>query len=232
MPAITRVEVIATGPPMPDVQFTDALPAVFTTVTYVVVTDDTGAVGVGAVESDTFGGLRPGAAGGLASDCAGPDRARPARAAAVAALVVASGVVGVAQGAVRRRSRSRAGTCPARHAGLPLHQLLGGARDEVAGVRVTAVRARPRGAARPSSDRSSPPATRPRNCTSRVIPAATSARWREVRAAFPGLGLIVDAESVYDRAGDSGRARPGRASDVALVRGAAARPRHRRLPRS
>src|SRR5262245_6343638 len=55
VPAITRVDVIATGPPMPEVQFTDALPAVLTTVTFVLITDDTGEVGVGAVESDTFG---------------------------------------------------------------------------------------------------------------------------------------------------------------------------------
>lgn len=55
MPAIAQIDVVAAGPPRTEVQFTDALPAVCTTVTYVVVTDGTGATGVGAVESDTFG---------------------------------------------------------------------------------------------------------------------------------------------------------------------------------
>ena len=55
MPAITSVEVIAAGHPPTPAQFTDALPAVLTTVTFVVVADETGRVGVGAVESDSFG---------------------------------------------------------------------------------------------------------------------------------------------------------------------------------
>lgn len=201
MPAITKVDVIATGPPMPNVQFTDALPPVLTTVTYVLLADDAGLLGVGAVESDTFGAfdlapleaLRPMVAALLGRD--------PLRPAAIAELVRS-----------RVSTASRKVPCAAveiacwdllgRHAGQPLHRLLGGARSEVEAyaslpferdledllswVERVSSAGYPAAKIHVSGD-----------------PRADVEAVTAVRAAFPALELIVDAESVYDRRGAS-----------------------------
>ena len=118
----------------------------------------------------------------------------------------------------------------ARHAGLPLYQLLGGARDEIAAyaslpferdptvlldlVGQVSAAGYPAAKIHVSGD-----------------PASDVAAVTLVRKAFPDLELIVDAESVYDR---DGAMLVGRALDdlrSRLVRGTAARSRHRRLPR-
>ena len=95
-----------------------------------VLTDDTGAVGVGAVESDTFGGhdlgpleaLRP-----VAPALIGHDPLRPAAVASLVASRLSSASRRVPGAAVEVACWDLLG----RHSGLPLHRLLGGARDEV-----------------------------------------------------------------------------------------------------
>ena len=208
MSTITAVEVVAAGPPMTEVQFTDALPAVRTTVTFVILTDDSGAVGVGAVESDTFGGhdlgpleaLRP-----VAPMLIGQDPLRPTAVAALVAARLSSASRRVPGAAVEVACWDLVG----RHAGLPLHRLLGGARDEVPAyaslpfeadleallslVGSAVAAGYPAAKLHVSGD-----------------PARDVSVVAEVRTAFPDLGLIVDAESVYDRAG---AARVGRGLD-------------------
>jgi L-alanine-DL-glutamate epimerase-like enolase superfamily enzyme len=197
VPAISRIDVIATAPPMPEVQFTDAKPPVLTTVTFAVLTDDTGAVGVGAVESDSFGAhdlgpmeaLRP-----LAPALLGADPLRPTAVAERVGDLLPSASRMVPRAAVEIACWDLLG----RHAGLPLHQLLGGTRDEVAAyaslpfegdhdvlldlVRQVRAAGYPAAKLHVSGD-----------------PAADVALVAAVREAFPGFGLVVDAESAYDR---------------------------------
>lgn len=200
MPAITRIDVIATGPPMPEVQFTDALPAVFTTVTFVLVTDDSGQVGIGAVESDTFGAfdlaplesLRP-----IAPALIGLDPLLPSGVARVARSRLSTAARAVPASAVEVACWDLMG----KHAGLPLYRLLGGTREDVAAYASLPFELSPpllslvgevQAAGYPAAKLhvSGDPST--------DIALAT-----EVRATFPDLGLIIDAESVYDRRGAS-----------------------------
>jgi L-alanine-DL-glutamate epimerase-like enolase superfamily enzyme len=194
---ISKVDVIATGPAMPAVQFTDALPAVFTTVTFVVITDESGAAGIGAVESDSFGSF----------DLSPLEALRPTVPALIGREALRPSAIGELA-ASRLPSASRTVPCAAvevacwdlmgRHAGLPLYQLLGGARDEVAAyaslpyegdlqsllalVGEVGAAGYPAAKLHVSGD-----------------PHIDVSRVAEVRAAFPDLQLIVDAESVYDR---------------------------------
>lgn len=209
MPAIARVDVIAAGPPTTTMQFTDALPAVHTTVTYVLLTDEAGTVGFGAVESDTFGDfdLAPlEALRTVAPALIGQDPLRPSAVAALASSRVSSASRLVPCAAVEVACWDLMG----RRAGLPLYQLLGGARDEVAAYAslpfesdlqvlqglVDEVRAAgyPAVKLHVSGD--------PRRDAAQVAGVAT---------AFPDIQLIVDAESVYDRHGAAivGRALEG-----------------------
>lgn len=199
VPVITSVDVIATGPPMQEVWFTDALPAVLTTVTFVVVTDDSGAIGVGAVESDSFGSFDLGPLEALRSTVPALIGQDPLRPSAIASLAAA-----------RVPSASRAVPCAAievacwdllgRHAGLPLHRLLGGARDQVAAYASLPFEADPRvmldlvGEARAAGYSAA-------KLHVSGTPATDVALVTEVRAAFPDLELVIDAESVYDRRG-------------------------------
>ncbi len=199
MPAIASVEVIAAGPAMPAVRFTDALPAVQTTVTFVLITDDAGDMGVGAVESDSFGAFDLGPLEALRTvipDLVGHDPSRPS---AIAAL-----------SASRLPSASRQVPCAAievacwdllaRRAGLPLCQVLGGARDEV-----------PAYASLPFEsdaatlldvlDHVTDDGYRAAKLHLSGNPTADVDIVAQARGAFPALELIVDAESVYDRAG-------------------------------
>src|SRR3954464_6503522 len=131
MSAITSVEVIAAGPRMPAVRFTDALPAVHTTVTFVLITTEDGGLGVGAVESDSFGSFDLGPLEALRSvvpPLLGRDGLQPSALATLAASRLPSASRHVPVSAIEVASWDLMG----RHAGLPLHRLLGGARDEVA----------------------------------------------------------------------------------------------------
>ena len=199
MPAISKIDVIATAPPMPEVQFTDAKPPVLTTVTFVVLTDDTGATGTGAVESDSFGAfdlaplesLRP-----VAPALLGRDPLRPSAVAALSADLMPTASRMVSKAAVEIACWDLLG----QHARLPLHRLLGGARDDVAAyaslpfegdhtslldlVRQVVAAGYPAAKLHVSGD-----------------PAADIALVAAVRQSHPGLGIVVDAESAYDRRG-------------------------------
>jgi L-alanine-DL-glutamate epimerase-like enolase superfamily enzyme len=208
VPRITAVEVVAAAPPSTEVRFTDALPAVHTTVTYVVLTDDTGAVGVGAVESDTFGGpdlgpleaLRP-----VAPSLLGLDPLRPAAVAALVASRLSSASRRVPAAAVEVACWDLLG----RHAGLPLHRLLGGAREAVPAYASLPFEADLESllALVGSAVAAGYPATKLHVSGD---PATDVAAVAAVRGAFPDLGLIVDAESVYTHRGAD---RVGRALD-------------------
>jgi len=199
VPAISRIDVIAAAPPMPQVQFTDALPPVLTTVTFVVLTDDTGASGVGAVESDSFGShdlgpletLRP-----VAPALLGSSPFQPSAVDALTADLLPTASRNVPRAAVEVACWDLLG----KHAGLPLHQLLGGAREEVAAyaslpfeaersvlldlVSQVVAAGYPAAKLHVSGD-----------------PATDVEMVAAVREAQPGLGLVVDAESVYSRRG-------------------------------
>lgn len=195
MSAITGIEVIAAGPRMPTVRYTEALPAVHTTVTFVLVTTDEGAVGVGAVESDSFGAFDLGPLEALRCVVPALVGRDPFEPSLVAELAVS-----------RLPSASRRVPCAAievacwdlvaRRAGVRLSQTLGGARDEVAAY-----------ASLPCED---PETLMP------LLKRVEAAGYRaaklhlsgdplpdlelvtQARRAFPELELIVDAESVYD----------------------------------
>lgn len=208
MSRIVEVEVVAAGPAMAEVQFTDALPPVRTTVTYVVLTDDTGAVGVGAVESDTFGAfdlapleaLRP-----VTPALVGQDPLQPSAVCDLVGSRLSTASRRLPAAAVEIACWDLAG----QHAGRPLHHLLGGARDEVpAYASLPFVRdPEPLLALVSTAVEAGYPAVKLHVSGD---PAADVTRVSEVRSAFPGLGLIVDAESVYD---GSGAASVGRALD-------------------
>jgi L-alanine-DL-glutamate epimerase-like enolase superfamily enzyme len=197
MSAITNVEVIAAGPAMPAVRFTDALPAVHTTVTFVLVTDDSGDVGVGAVESDSFGAFDLGPLEALRSVIPALVGRDPFRPAAIAALA-----------ASRLPSASRHVPCAAievacwdlvaRRADLPLCQVLGGARDEVPAYASLPFESDPATLSgllrRVSAD-----GYRAAKLHLSGDPVTDVEMVTQARDAFPALELIVDAESVYDR---------------------------------
>lgn len=184
---------------MPEVRFTDALPAVFTTVTFVVVTDDSGTVGVGTIESDSFGSfdlspleaLRP-----MVPALIGQDPLRPSAIADLAATQVPSASRLVPAAAVEVACWDLLG----RHADLPLCRLLGGARDDVAAYASLPFEAelQPLLALVGEVIDAGYPAAKLHVSGD---PAADIARVTEVRSAFPDLELIIDAESVYDRHG-------------------------------
>jgi L-alanine-DL-glutamate epimerase-like enolase superfamily enzyme len=197
MPAITQIDVVAAGVPMPGVQFTDALPAVSTTVTYAVVADDSGRAGVGAVESDSFGGFDLGPLEALrttAPALVGLDPLRPSAVAELAFARLPSASRRVPVAAVEVACWDLVG----RHAGLPLHRLLGGARDEVAAYASVPFEGEPEVVVALLGQASAAgyPAAKlhvsgnPDTDVSLVSAA---------REAFPDLELMVDAESVYDR---------------------------------
>lgn len=210
---ITGVEVIATEPPMPEVRFTDALPPVRTTVTYVVITDDTGARGVGAVESDSFGlvdlsvleALRP-----MVPALLGQDALRPAAITGLMGRRLPSASRAVPAAAVEVACWD----LMARHAGLPLHRLLGGAREEV-----------PAYASLPFEGDAAALVGLADRVVAEGYPAAKLHVSGDpdtdidlvtaVREAHPGLELVVDAESIYDRRGAT---QVGRALDRLDVR--------------
>jgi L-alanine-DL-glutamate epimerase-like enolase superfamily enzyme len=201
VPAISSVQVVAATPPGTQMQFTDARPPVVTTVTYVVITDEAGTVGIGAVESDSFGApdlgpleaLRP-----MAPALLGLDPLRPSAVADLAAARLPTASRSVPCAAVEVACWDLLG----RHSGLPLYQLLGGARDEVPAyaslpfepdmsvlldlVGQVAAAGYPAAKVHVSGD-----------------PTTDVAAVGEVRAAFPDLGLVVDAESCYDRRGSA-----------------------------
>src|SRR3954467_5787761 len=127
MSVITSVEVIAAGPRMPAVRFTDALPAVHTTVTFVLVTTADDRVGGGGVESDAVGSFDLGRLGALRSvvpALLGRDGLQPSALATLAASRLPSASRHGPVSAIEVASWDLMG----RHAGLPLHRLLGGAR--------------------------------------------------------------------------------------------------------
>jgi L-alanine-DL-glutamate epimerase-like enolase superfamily enzyme len=199
VPTIAGVEVIAAGPPSAVMSFTDALPPVHTTVTFVLVTDEAGEIGVGAVESDSFEAFDLGPLETLRTMVPALVDQDPSQPSAIAALARS-----------RLPSSSRPVPCAAievacwdlvaRRKGLPLYRVLGGARDEV-----------PAYASLPFERE---PATL-RRLLEQVVGAGYGAAKlhvsgdpitdvetvTRVREAFPGLELIVDAESVYDRRG-------------------------------
>ncbi len=213
MSTITRVDVVATVPPMPVVQFTEALPPVFTTVTFVIITDDSGTVGFGTIETDSFGShdlspleaLRP-----VVPALIGQDPLRPSAIAELAATRVPSGSRLVPAAGVEIACWDLLG----RHARLPLYRLFGGARTEVAAyaslpfeadsralldlVAEVAAAGYPAAKLHVSGD-----------------PTSDVAQVTEVRNANPDLELIIDAESVYDR---SGATLVGRALDDLDIR--------------
>ena len=199
MPGISRMDVVATAPPMPDVQFTDALPPVLTTVTFVILTDDTGATGVGSVESDSFGAfdlgpletLRP-----VAPALLGQNPLQPSAVAELTATLLPTASRLVPRAAVEVACWDLLG----KHAGLPLHQLLGGARDEVAAYASLAYEGEHAAllALVAEVDAAGYPAAKLHVSGN---PVADVALVSAVRDAFPGFGVVVDAESVYDRRG-------------------------------
>jgi L-alanine-DL-glutamate epimerase-like enolase superfamily enzyme len=195
MAAITGIEVVATGPTTPIVRFTEALPAVHTTVTFVVVTTDAGESGVAAVESDSFGTFDLGPLEALRCVVPALVGCDPYEPAGVAALAFE-----------RLPSASRRVPCAAvevacwdlvaRRAGVPLSRALGGAREEIPAyaslpceavetllplLRQAVADGYPAAKLHVSGD-----------------PRADVDLVSEVRAAFSTLELIVDAESVYD----------------------------------
>lgn len=199
MPAISRIDVIATAPPMPEVQFTESLPPVLTTVTFVVLTDDSGGTGVGAVESDSFGShdlgpletLRP-----VVPALLGADPLRPSALGGLTARLLPTGSRMVPRAAVEVACWDLLG----QHAGLPLHQVLGGAREDVAAyaslpfegdhAALLGLVAQVEAAGYPAA-----------KLHVSGSPAADVAMVTAVRQAHPGLGLVVDAESAYSRRG-------------------------------
>jgi L-alanine-DL-glutamate epimerase-like enolase superfamily enzyme len=199
MTAITAVEVIAAGPTMPAVRFTNALPAVHTTVTFVLITADSGEVGLGAVESDSFGAfdlgpleaLRP-----VVPALVGRDPFRPSAIAALAASRLPSASRRVPCAAIEVACWDLVG----RRAGLPLAQLLGGSRDEIPAYASLPFEGGPETLA-PLLRQVSAAGYRAAKLHLSGDPLTDVDLVTSVREAFPGLELIVDAESVYDRRG-------------------------------
>jgi L-alanine-DL-glutamate epimerase-like enolase superfamily enzyme len=197
--AIASVDVIATGPDMPAVRYTAALPPVFTTVTFVVITDESGDTGIAAIESDSFGGfdlgpleaLRP-----MAPELVGLEAGAPSAIARLAASRLPTTSRPVPCAALEIATWDLLG----HKAGLPLHQLLGGARDEVAAYASLAfepdlaVLLVMVGAATAAGYRAA-------KLHVSGDPDIDIAQVREVRRSFPGLELMVDAEGIYDRRG-------------------------------
>jgi len=195
MTAIAGIEVVATGPTMPVVRYTDALPAVHTTVTFVVVTTDDGEKGVGAVESDSYGAFDLGPLEALRSVVPALVGCDPHEPADVAALAFE-----------RLPSASRRVPCAAvdvacwdlvaRRGGVSLSRALGGARQEI-----PAYASLPREAIEtllPLLRRAVADGYPAAKLHLSGDPRADVDLVSEVRAAFPTLELIVDAESVYD----------------------------------
>ena len=175
MSAITSIEVIAAGPRMPAVRFTDALPAVHTTVTFVLITTEDDRLGVGAVESDSFGSFDLGPLETLRSvvpALVGCDGLQPSAIAALAASRLPSASRHVPVSAIEVAKLGPDGA-PRRPASPPAARRRAGRGR---GVRVTR-RSRP--IPRPSSPfwpRSRHPATGPRSCTSRATRSPMSTR--------------------------------------------------------
>ncbi len=181
--------------------------------TFVLVTDDSGTVGLGAVESDSFGAFDLGPLEALRSmvpALLGRDPTDPSAIAALAASRLPSASRRVPCAAVEVACWDLVG----RRSGRPLHQLLGGARDQVPAY-------------------ASLPFEGDQAALLRLLGQATDAGYgaaklhvsgdpaadvqvvRQAREAFPGLELIVDAESVYDH---RGAALVGRALDELRIR--------------
>ena len=213
MSAIVSVDVIATGPSMPDVRYTAALPSVFTTVTFVVITDESGHVGVAALESDSFGRFDLGpmeALRAMAPDLVGLNALAPSAVARLAAS--------------RLPTTSRRAPCAAievacwdlvaREADLSLYLLMGGARDEVPAYASLAYESDVQallsvaGAAVAAGYRAA-------KIHVSGNPHEDVAHVGEVRRTFPELELMVDAEGAYDR---RGAALVGRALDELEIR--------------
>ncbi|HET8662692.1 MAG TPA: enolase C-terminal domain-like protein [Nocardioides sp.] len=199
MPAIAGVEVIAAGPPDAVMSFTDALPPVHTTVTFVVITDDAGEVGVGAVESDSFGAFDLGPLEALRTMGPGLVGEDPYQPSAIAALARS-----------RLPSSSRAVPCAAievacwdllaQREGAPLWRVLGGARDEVPAYASLPFHREPAALHRILEQvvATGYGAAKLHVSGDPIIDVETVTG---VREDFPTLELIVDAESVYDRRG-------------------------------
>ena len=197
MPDILRVDLIAAGPRMPDVRFTDALPAVFTTVTLVIIEDEAGTVGIGAVESDSFGAfdlspfeaLRP-----ILDTLPGRDSARPA----VIRELVQSRIPSASRLLPGAAVEIACWDALGRRAELPLYQLLGGCRDEV-----TAYASLPFEAVLDTLLDHVQAVMRLGYGVVKLHlsgnPALDVSQVSEVRKVFPELVLMVDAESVYSR---------------------------------
>ena len=121
-----------------------------------------------------------------------------------------------------------------RHAGLPLYQLLGGARDTILSYASTPLLADARGLCRLLSRRGWRRASRRSSSIAGASRRATC-RWCEaVHRAFrrsSGLALMLDVEQRYDRDQARSAARRLERARLRLVRGAAARHRPRRLSR-
>ena len=213
MPAITEVEVIAAGPPMAAMQFTDALPTVHTTVTYVLVTDDSGDVGVGAVESDSFGAFDLGpleALRTLVPTLVGHDPYQPSAVAALAAARLPSASRAVPCAAVEVACWDLVG----RRADLPLRQVLGGARQEIPAYASLPFESDP-DTLLSLLDEVGASGYRVAKLHLSGDPLTDVEVVTQARGSFPELELIVDAESVYDR---RGAALVGRALDDLRIR--------------
>jgi L-alanine-DL-glutamate epimerase-like enolase superfamily enzyme len=182
---------------MPAVQFTDALPAVHTTVTFVLVTDDSGDVGVGAVESDSFGAFDRGPLEALRAvipALVGRDPFAPSAIAELAASRLPSASRRVPCAAIEVACWDLVG----RRARLPLCQVLGGARDEVPAYASLPFESEP-ATLLDLLSQVSRSGYRAAKLHLSGDPVADVEAVTQARGAFPALELIVDAESVYDR---------------------------------
>jgi L-alanine-DL-glutamate epimerase-like enolase superfamily enzyme len=195
MSVITGIEVVATGPAMPVVRYTDALPDVHTTVTFVAVTTDSGETGVGAVESDSFGAFDLGPLEALrcvVPALVGRDPYEPAEVAALAFERLPSASRRVPCAAVEVACWDLV----ARRAGVPLARALGGVRDEIpayASLPCEAVET-----LLPLIHRAVADGYRAVKLHLSGIPQADIDLVAQVRDELGDLELIVDAESVYD----------------------------------
>lgn len=197
MAPITTVTVFAAEPPRSSVRFTELLPAVRTTVTIVEIRDEAGAVGVGAIESDSFGAPDLGPLESLRSVAPallGRDSGRPAAIGELVRSLVPSASRSVPCAALEIASWDLL----ARGAGLPLYQILGGARDEVPAYASLPFE-RDRSAQFELVDRAREAGFRAMKLHVSGDAAADAARVEDARSTYPDMDIMVDAEGAYDR---------------------------------
>jgi L-alanine-DL-glutamate epimerase-like enolase superfamily enzyme len=200
MGPVRRVEVVAVGPPMPAVQYTGTVPPAVDTMTLVKLTDADGVVGIASYDTDSHDGfdvvsleaLRAPAAAVVGQDPKARLRIGAETRSLLPTPILAPGPVSAIETALWDLA--------AKGAGLPLHQFLGGSRDEIPGY-----------ASLPVSDsveafieQIDAAVSAGFGCVKLHVwgqPHLDAALVRSVRDSFPDLEVMLDGEGVYDRRG-------------------------------